>query len=218
MARPSQIEQSAHTEEIRHLLIEQRWGSRQVEAYLSMKYGEEIKDSTLRKWRQQVLKGMKQRGTLPEHWKDPDPEDHTATAQVRRITTQDDSVPDILSRRMSLIRMQEERVKIDLEHEIAMGKLFAQQSKEVKLLNEMYSEAKDDMQDLGLWPVREQATTQIHLSQQAYAASRQAQEQAQASNDQETPLNELVSGMSEEDASELGRKIVSIRRDDGDQS
>ncbi len=205
MGRKSKVDQSKHADEIAHLLIDLRWGSGTVSKYLELKYGEHIPASTLRTWRGRRLKTLERYDNLPDIWKTPDDVvEGSAEYHAIELSRPKDELPDVLSRRMALIAMQEARVRIDLEHELSMGKLFSSQSKEINLLNNLYDSAKTDMQDLGLWPSRE-AGPETMVNVQAVA-------QAEAKPQETSKVHEILDGVDREDLTRLGRVLTLARR------
>jgi len=207
MPRRSLVDASAHKAEIEHLLIELRWGSRTVAKYLETKYGETIPDSTLRTWRQRRLDALDKKGKLPAIWKEPgDP--NTAKGRVQAFLTPADELPDIVTRRLALARLQEERIRIDSEHEFSMGKLFTSGTKEIDLLNKIYSDIKQDMQELGLLPQLEKvAATQVNVT----ATGGQAAAISSTPVPSDKTLDELTHGVDPSVLAEAGRALMLVK-------
>lgn len=207
MPRRSQIDASPHRGEIEHLLIELRWGSRTVAKYLETKYNEVIPDSSMRTWRQRRLKTLERQNKVPKIWSEPLPTDNSARAMVLRHLTPTDTLPDILVRRIALARLQEERIRLDAEHEFSMGKQFASQGKEIDLLNRIYGDIKTDMQELGLLPTLDKGpdtsvVVNAHGGQAVAAAASVASDR---------PMDELTRGVDPGLLSEAGRTLVLLR-------
>jgi len=208
MPRRSQIDASPHKSEIEHLLIDLRWGSRTVAKYLETKYGEVIPDSSMRTWRQRRLRTLERQGKVPKIWREAPPEsDNSARAQVLRHLTPEDTLPDVLTRRIALARLQEARVRLDAEHEFAMGKQFASQGREIDLLNRIYDSIKTDMQELGMLPTLEkQPETQVTVhAQGGHAAAIAAPVPA------DRTVEQLTHGIDPSTLSEAGRTLVLLR-------
>lgn len=201
----SKIDKTGHREEIEHLLIDLRWGSKVVSQYMEMKYGVSIDDSSLRKWRIKRVEFLQRQGKLQD-WNPPKPhENESPDVLLARLMHPSDDIPDVLQKRIALARVQEERIKQDVKHEMAMGKLFNSTAKEVELHNRLLNDIKKDMQDLGLWPTREAApSVQINNAVGAIAAAAQQK--------QSSPDNE-ISGLSSEDVASMGRKLLLLRNE-----
>jgi hypothetical protein len=204
--RKSKVDSSPHADEIFHLLMEQRWGADSVAKYLELKHGEEISPGTLRTWRIRQKELLVEAGTLPECWDDPEESDRTAKAEVKRLTSGDHGLPDVLSRRFALIRLQEARIRLDAEHEFSMQKQFVSQGKEIDLLNRLYNDAKRDMQELGLWPSAVAAAgTQVNVNAYGGVASAVAGAAAEARSEvSSTPIEELLEGVDVSAIREVG--------------
>lgn len=215
MPRQSLVDKSSHKAEIDHLLIDLRWGSRTVAKYLETKYGETIPDSTLRTWRQRRLKALERSGKVPEIWKqDEDPS--TARGRVKAALTPEDTIPDILTRRLALARLQEQRVALDAEHEFSMGKQFTSNGKEIALLNDLYSAIKVDMQELGLLPQLEKvAATQVTVNAHGGDA-RALAVQGAGGVDPNATLESITKGMDPDVLAEAGRSLMLIRGETGE--
>lgn len=204
--RKSKVDSSAHAEEIFHLLMEQRWGADSVAKYLELKHGEVIPAGSLRTWRQRQKELLTAAGTLPEVWgEDPEPEDRTARAEVKRLLVGDHGLPDVLARRFALIRLQEARIRLDAEHEFSMQKQFVSQGKEIDLLNRLYNDAKRDMQELGMWPTMPvQGGTQVNVNAYGGVAQAVAGATAEAKSEGSTPIEELLEGVDVEAIRQVG--------------
>lgn len=206
------VDKSSHKGEIEHLLIDLRWGSRTVAKYLETKYGEAIPDSTLRTWRQRRLAVLERHGKVPDIWKDPtDPS--TARGRVQSMLMPTDELPDIVTRRLALARLQEERIRIDAEHEVSMGKLFTSNAKEIELLNKIYSDIKTDMQELGVLPQLEKMpSTSVTVNAHGGAGGAGGSAQAAAITvPSDQTMEELTQGVDADVLSEAGRALMLVR-------
>jgi hypothetical protein len=205
MPAKSTIDKTGHREEIEHLLIDLRWGSRVVSQYMEMKYGVSLDDSTIRRWRAKRVEQLKRIGKLKD-WDPPKRgENDSPDALIARLMHPSDDVPDVLQKRVALAKLQEERIRADVKHEMAMGKLFNSTAKEVEMLNKLYTEIKKDMQDLGLWPSREAApSVQINNSVGAVAAA------AQAAGGNGGKVEDLP-GLPQEEVAAMGRHLLLLR-------
>ena len=213
MPRQSTLAASGHQAEARHLLVDQVWSSATVSQYLQLRYGLDIPAATLRRYRISELRKMEAVGELPEKWRDHVEEhDKSPQAIVRKLTRVNDDLPDVMARRLALIRLQEKRVSIDTEHEIGMAKLFASQQKEISLLNQLYNDVKADLQELGLWPKLE-ASPQMAVN--VTTAVMQQTAQVQSGGKVKSPISEIVGESSQADIRDAGRKILQLRRREG---
>lgn len=218
MPRRSKVDTSKHKEEIEHLLIEQRWGSRTTARYLELRYGEVIPPSTLRTWRTRKLALLTRQGKLPECWSMPPETDQSAPAKVRRLATPADALPDVVGRRIALIQMQEARITIDMEHEVAMGKLFVSQAKEIELLNKLYNDLRMDLQEYGMFP-RSDGVPATQIQVNAFGGAAEARALAATGTDQPRggrPLGELMPGATDDERKQLARSLVLLRRNPPD--
>lgn len=211
MPAKSAIDKTGHREEIEHLLIELRWGSKVVSQYLEMKYGVTLSDSAIRRWRINRVAQLQRAGKL----KDWDPPKSGANDSpdvlIARLMHPSDEIPDVLQKRIALAKVQEERIRADVKHEMAMGKLFNSTAKEVEMLNKLYTEIKKDMQDLGLWPSREAApSVQINNSVGAVAAAAAQQASGNGEGVKELP------GVAQEDIAAMGRRLLLLRSENVD--
>lgn len=204
--RKSKVDSSPHVDEIFHLLMEQRWGADSVAKYLELKHGEVIPPGSLRTWRIRQKEALSAAGTLPAVWlEDPEESDQRAGAKVARLLSGDHGVPDVLSRRFALIRLQEARIRLDAEHELSMGKQFVSQGKEIDLLNRLYNDVKRDMQELGLWPSPAAAAgTQVNVNAYGGVAQAVAGSSAEAKSEVSTPIEELLQGVDVDAIREVG--------------
>lgn len=215
MPRQSLVDKTGHRDEIEHLLIDQKWSSRAVQQYASLRWGVEIPDSSLRTWRQRRVEQRRRLNTLPESWSGlPDASDTSPKAIIARLLATGDELPDIMQKRLALIRLQEARIRLDTEHELAMGKQFTTNGKEIDLLNRMYNDLRSDMQDLGLWPKTE-AAPQVQAN--IYAAGGNAQAVAASAGaltaSDTRPLGEMFPDVDPAVIREAGRTLVLLRRE-----
>ena len=130
---------SPHREEYERMM-RAGWSSLALERYAAFRYGEDIPGSTFRLYRQKKKIEV--------------PKDQLQDVQV-------DDLPDVLQERARMIRLQKERIALDVGHERAMGKLFGSTRGEIRELSILLSEQKQDLQDLGLLP---KAGEKIELS------------------------------------------------------
>lgn len=119
---------SPHREEYERLL-RAGWSSLALERYALHRYGEDIPASTFRTYKKR--KGIE----APQSF---------GLDEVEAV--------DVLSSRAELIRLQKERIGIDVEHERSMGKLFGSTAREIEVLGRLLTEHKVDLQDVGLLP------------------------------------------------------------------
>jgi hypothetical protein len=112
-------------------MIEAGWTSESIERYAAFRYGEDVPAATVRTYKRrhqiQVVEGPYER-------------------------LKADETVDVISARVELIRLQQERIGIDVKHERQMSKLFGATKGEIALLAQLLTEHKGDLQDLGLMP------------------------------------------------------------------
>ena len=131
-ARRNVIGRSSNRDEYVRLM-ENGWSSLTLERYAAYRYGEEIPASTFRTYRSKHEIVVKN-GVKPMKGVEPD------------------QVVDVIGKRAELIRLQEARIAIDVQHETMMAKLFGSTRGEIATLNALLDSHKADLQDLGLLP------------------------------------------------------------------
>lgn len=119
---------SPHREEYVRLM-RGGWSSLSLERYAQHRYGEDIPSSTFRSYKARAK-----------------------IESVSKFGGDADAQVDVLAARSDLIRLQQERIGIDLQHERSMGKLFGTTKGEIELLSRLLSEHKGDLQDVGVMP------------------------------------------------------------------
>jgi len=150
------VASSPHRDEYVRLL-EAGWSSLALERYALHRYREDIPASTFRAYKAKkkiVVKGSGL-GADPEQ------------------------MVDILAQRADLIRMQRERIDIDLTHERNMGKLFSTTRSEIQLLDTLLNSHKADLQDVGVMP-REGESLTINVPQPSAEAAPRAKSLGEA--------------------------------------
>ena len=189
------------------MLIEQGWGTKSLARYLELRYDEVIPPSSLRTWRGRKLKALEAAGKLPERWKTPGPDASDIDRRIHAVKTIPDELPDVLTRRIQLAQMQEARLMIDHQHEVAMGKLFSGQVKEIDMLNRLWDSIKSDMQDLGMFPKVDSGSPSVTVNtgNQVAVMSGGASQQAGT-----TTLLERL-GMPREAIKDAARALVVVR-------
>lgn len=130
-ARRNVIGRSPNREEYERLLVG-GWSSFALERYAAHRYGEEIPASTFRAYK--ARKGL------------------AAEVSTLAKNADTDSMIDVIALRADMIRLQQSRIAIDVQHEQQMTKLFGSTKGEIALLDAMLSSHKADLQDLGLMP------------------------------------------------------------------
>jgi hypothetical protein len=126
------IRSSSHRDEYERLMGA-GWSSSSLEKYAYHRYGEDVPASTFRLYRAKY------------EIKPPD-------SKMRGKEIDPDRTHDVVAARQELIALQMERIGIDAQHERDMKKLFGTTSREIALLSGLLTEAKADLQDLGLFP------------------------------------------------------------------
>lgn len=128
--RRNVIGRSPHRDEYVRLL-EAGWSSLALERYAAFRYGEEIPASTIRTFKQRKKIVVK-------------------VSPFKSIDA--DQVVDVIGDRAELIRLQQARIAIDVEHEQQMKKLFSTTRGEIATLNALLDAHKADLQDIGVLP------------------------------------------------------------------
>lgn len=137
MARPEgtgEIDQSEHRDEIRWLICN-GWSSLAIESYLLQRYGLALPARTIRWYRQNHVN-----------------KDEIVQRQIDDTDLDVDSLLDVVTKRANLIRLQQERVTQARTIEGNIGMLLPQESRELALLNDLLTDYKKDLQDIGVFP------------------------------------------------------------------
>lgn len=136
------INKSPHREEYR-TLMQAGWTSFALERYAAYRYGETISASTFRTYKQRVV------AQIPG-WVTPAV--LTGKNKAPLMKAGEEARIDIMDIRQQLILLQLQRVSVDVNTELNLGKLFNTTGREIEMLSKLLNEAKQDQIDFGILP------------------------------------------------------------------
>jgi len=152
------IKGSEHEELIRRL-IAAGWTSVAISLYMQVRYGYELHDSTIRVYR------LKEQESIKKEW--PDLELASRQEVFKEKAVHDDGLVDVIGKLQMLIRLQEQRIVIDVKHEEQMGKLFGSTRQELKVMGELLQQYHETLQDWGIVPkAGEEVRVRIGMEEQ----------------------------------------------------
>lgn len=117
-------------------LLKAGWSSTSLERYAAYRFGEQISAEVFRQYKHR--KGIVS--------------DAQPVLRPKARSTEPDAI-DVAALRQEMVRLQAERIAIDVKHETDMTKLFNTTGREIDLLGRLLDQVKQDQRDFGMLPV-----------------------------------------------------------------